>query len=94
MHADFCERFEQRFECVGDGRRSGRGKEYRSDDDDRNESTGVQYGDTHTVVSDRNRPDVCKNVAGSYEEHIEQSAEHEQCKKYANRFEQLFHADA
>ena len=94
MYAEFCERFEQCFECVGDGRGSGRGKEYRSDDNDRSESAGVQYSDTHTVVGDWNRSDVRKNVAGSYEEHIEQSAEHEQCKEHAKRFEQLFHADA
>ena len=94
MHTEFCERFKQRFECIGDGRGRGGGKEYRSDDNDHNKSAGVQYGDTYTVVGDRNRPDVRKNVAGSYKEQIEQSAEHEQCEEHANRFEQLFYADA
>ena len=94
VHAYFCEGFEQGFERVGDGRRRGGGEEHHSDDNDRNESAGVQYSDTHTVVGDWNRSDVRKNIAGLYEEHIEQSAEHEQCKEHVNRFEQLFHADA
>lgn len=91
---NFAKGLSNRFECVGDGRGRGGGKEYRSDDNDHDESAGVQYGDTHTVVGDWNRPDVRKNVAGSDEEYIEQSAEHEQCEEHVNRFEQLFHADA